>query len=801
MTISKELQVTLRRAAAEAAKRRHEYVTLEHVLYAMLDEPTTMQILRAVGADIAKMRKSLENFFDTHMQKVPEETAYEEPEQTIGFRRVLQRAAMHVHGAGKDTLESGQVLIAMFHERDSHAVHLMERSGITRLDVMSYVSHGVAKDGGGDAMPAGGGDGDEDEDGGSQQSAREQFTVELVAKAALGEIDPLIGRGPELDRTIQVLCRRRKNNPLFVGDPGVGKTAIVEGLALRVHEGRVPEVIKDAKVYSLDMGALLAGTKFRGDFEQRLKNVLRELQDDEHAILFIDEIHTIVGAGATSGGSMDASNILKPALASGKLRCIGSTTHQEYKSSFERDRALARRFQRIDVDEPSLQETIQILKGLRSRYEEFHQVKYTDEALEVAAELAGKHLNERKQPDKSIDVIDEAGAVLKLLPADQRPTHVLPLNIEDVVAKMAKVPVKTVSKSDQDKLASLEKELKAVIFGQDKAIEQLASAIKLQRAGLGHPEKPIGSFLFSGPTGVGKTELARQMAKVLGVELVRFDMSEYSERHTVSRLIGAPPGYVGFDQGGLLTDAIRRTPYAVLILDEIEKAHPDLFNLLLQVMDHATLTDNNGRKTDFRNVIVIMTTNAGARGFSAGSIGFAGLAGKSTKGIDKEAIERTFSPEFRNRLDAIVSFEPLPMAVIERVVDKFVWELGKQIAEKHVVIDLTAPARAWLAGRGFDPVFGARPMGRLIQNEIKKPMAEALLFGELKANGGKVVVEVAAGGEGLALKFEPGPVPAPHEAQAPEPKVEGDAKAENKGETKPEPPAKPSKGKAPVGAN
>jgi ATP-dependent Clp protease ATP-binding subunit ClpA len=746
MTISKELEATLQLAIAEAKRRHHEYLTLEHLLLALCADPAATKILRACGADFTRLTGELETYFTQQLQPNLEEGA--DPKQTPSFWRVLQRAAMHVHGAGKETMDGGNVLVSLFREKESHAVYLLEQQGVSRLDVLRYVAHGVTKveTGRGRAAP----DEDDEELAGGEDDEKERdplatYTVNLVERAKKGGIDPLIGRGRELERMIQVLCRRRKNNPVLVGDPGVGKTAIVEGLALSVHERRVPSILRHATIYSLDMGALLAGTKFRGEFEQRLKGVIKAVQGDKNAILFIDEIHTIVGAGATAGGSMDASNLLKPALASGDLRCIGSTTFPEYKSSFERDRALARRFQKIEVLEPTIDETVQILQGLRGRYEAHHEVKYTDEALRAAAELSAKYVNERFLPDKAIDVVDEAGAAVHLAATRARPEKIDAHEIETVVARMAKIPEKTVSVRDEDALGKLEPALKQVIYGQDKAIETLVAAIKLSRAGLGQDGKPIGSFLFSGPTGVGKTELAKQMAKTLGVEFMRFDMTEYMEKHTVSRLIGAPPGYVGFDQGGLLTDAVRKTPYAVLLLDEIEKAHPDVFNILLQVMDHATLTDNNGRKADFRHVILILTTNAGARELTSKSLGFgaAGIA-PTTASKSKDAIERTFSPEFRNRLDGWIAFESLSRPSILRVVDKLVAEMGVQLEAKKVRLRLSEDARSWLADKGFDPLFGARPMARLIQNEIKKALADKILFGDLK-NGGVVDVLVKDG--------------------------------------------------------
>ena len=726
-------------AIEEAVHRRHEYLTLEHVLLALLRDPIGAKVIRNCGGNIDWLRSELETFLASRIAQLPE-GGEQPPESTPGFQRVLERAALQAQASGRQQIDAGDILAALFQERQSYAVYLLEQQEITRLDVLNYISHGISK------VPQTGGPGQElsapatgDNDDSSQPSRDPlvAFTVNLIARAAEGQIDPLIGRQTEVDRTIQVLCRRRKNNPIYVGDPGVGKTAIAEGLALKIQRGEVPEVLRSAQVYSLDMGALLAGTKYRGEFEQRLKAVIAALIKRKNAILFIDEIHTIVGAGAVSSGSMDASNILKPALASGEMRCIGSTTYPEYKASFERDRALARRFQKIEIGEPTIEETIQILEGLKSYYEEHHGVKYSPESLRAAAELSAKHINDRLLPDKAVDVIDEAGASLKLLDVEARPSTIEPDQIELVVARMAKIPPKTVSVSDKDRLQNLERDLKLVIFGQDHAIERLTRAIKLSRSGLENADKPIGSFLFSGPTGVGKTELAKQLARELGVAFLRFDMSEYMEKHTVSRLIGAPPGYVGFDQGGLLTDAIRKTPYSVVVLDEIEKAHPDLFNILLQIMDHATLTDNNGKKADFRNVILIMTTNAGGRDMSGDNIGFQKGA-KSSKG--KGAIERTFSPEFRNRLDAWIAFEPLTMPIIEKVVDKFIAELGAQLIEKQVTIELTEAGRLWLAKNGFDHLFGARPMARLIQAKIKEPLAEELLFGKLQ-NGGKVVVD------------------------------------------------------------
>jgi ATP-dependent Clp protease ATP-binding subunit ClpA len=738
---TRDLKATLELAANEASQRRHEFLTLEHLLFAMLKDKRGSDVIYHCGGDLDLLRNDLEEFFNDNMGPLPE--GFERhPEPTAAFDRVIERALMQAQASEQVRVDGGNILASLFEEQHSHARYLLEKQGITRFDVLKYISHGISKvDRGSAPMPAGD-DEDEDKERRLARDPLSAFTTNLVARAAQGKIDPLIGRQMELERTIQVLCRRRKNNPLYVGDPGVGKTAIAEGLALKIHQNEVPDVLKEREIYALDMGALLAGTKYRGEFEQRLKDVISELKKKPGVILFIDEIHTVVGAGAVSGGSMDASNILKPALASGEMRCIGSTTYNEYKASFERDRALARRFQVIEISQPSIGDTIQILHGLKTYYEKHHGVKYSEEAVRAAAELSAKHINDRFLPDKAIDVIDEVGAAVKLKPVEERPELITEHEVELVIAKMAKIPPKTVSVSDKERMQNLETDLKSVIYGQDHAISQIVNAIKLSRSGLGHPDKPIGSFLFSGPTGVGKTELAKQLARALGVEFIRFDMSEYMEKHTVSRLIGAPPGYVGFDQGGLMTDAIRKTPYAVMVLDEIEKAHPDLFNILLQVMDHATLTDNNGKKADFRNVIMIMTTNAGARELSGSRVGFnyadsGGVGGTGSKA--KGAIERTFSPEFRNRLDAWIAFEPLNFETIERVVDKFIGELRAQLVEKKVELELTQPARAWLANKGFDKLFGARPMARLIQSKVKEPLANEILFGNLQ-RGGKIVV-------------------------------------------------------------
>jgi ATP-dependent Clp protease ATP-binding subunit ClpA len=738
--ISKELEGTLNIALKEAKQRRHEYVCLEHLLYALLQDKDASGAVINCGGDIDRLRKALEEFFDGQMERLPEGLE-QEPQQTLSFHRILQRAVIHAQSAEKKEINGGNLLIAMFREPDSYAVYLLEEQGITRFDVVNYVSHGISKIATGEEPSTSEEDPGEEERPNQRVNPLTAFAVDLVEKAQQGAIDPLIGRDDEIERTLHVLCRRRKNNPIYVGDPGVGKTALAEGLALKIHHGEVPDALKDAVIYALDMGALLAGTKFRGDFEARLKGVLNALKKRKNAILFIDEIHTIVGAGATSGGSMDASNILKPALASGELKCIGSTTYHDFKSYFERDRALARRFQKIEVPEPSQEEAIKILEGLKPHYEKHHGVHYSASAIRAAVELSAKHINDRYLPDKAIDVIDEVGAAVKLLPPEKRKKTIGPKDIERIVAKIAKIPPRSVSTSDKEQLQNLERDLKLVVFGQDMAIETLASTIKLSRSGLGHPEKPIGCFLFAGPTGVGKTEVAKQLAHTMGIEFIRFDMSEYMEKHTVSRLIGAPPGYVGFDQGGLLTDAINRNPYAVLLFDEIEKAHPDLFNILLQVMDHATLTDNNGKKADFRNIILIMTTNAGAREMSGTPLGF---GERSNAGKGKEAIEKMFSPEFRNRLDATISFNALSRENIERVVDKFIIELDQQLNEKKVFLQLSAKARSWFADRGYDPAFGARPMARLIQREIKRVLADEILFGKLQ-NGGKVDVDESDG--------------------------------------------------------
>ena len=737
--IAQELEVSLHMAFMEARQKRHEFITVEHLLLAMLDNPSAAEVLRACGTNTDELRRGLADFITEH---TPTVTGSEEvdTQPTLGFQRVIQRAILHVQSSGKKEVTGANVLVAIFGEKDSHAVYFLNQQGISRLDVVNFISHGVSKVPEGstarpEAVPEAG-------EEAAPTTALETYTQNLNVQALAGKIDPLIGRALELERVIQTLCRRRKNNPLLVGEAGVGKTAIAEGLARRIVEGVVPDILSDSTVYSLDMGALLAGTKYRGDFEQRLKAVLKQLYENPQAILFIDEIHTLIGAGAASGGTLDASNLLKPALSSGQLKCIGATTYNEYRGIFEKDHALSRRFQKIDVNEPSVEETIEILRGLKSRFEAHHGIKYTASALTTAAELSARYINDRHLPDKAIDVIDEAGAAQRILPKSRQKKIISKREIEEIVAKIARIPSKNVTSDDRDALKNLDRDLKTVVFGQDKAIDSLAAAIKMARSGLGNPQKPIGSFLFSGPTGVGKTEVARQLAYTMGIELIRFDMSEYMERHAVSRLIGAPPGYVGFDQGGLLTEAITKHPYAVLLLDEIEKAHPDVFNVLLQVMDHGTLTDNNGRKADFRNVVIIMTTNAGAESLNKSGIGF--TLGKQT-GDEMADIKRAFTPEFRNRLDAMISFAPLSQEVILRVVDKFLMQLEDQLHEKKVEVTFTDALKAHLGKRGFDPLMGARPMARLIQDEIRRALADELLFGRL-ANGGHVVVDVNESG-------------------------------------------------------
>jgi ATP-dependent Clp protease ATP-binding subunit ClpA len=764
--LSRTLEIALSLAIRDAHRRRHEFLTLEHLLFALCHDDAVVEVLRACGGDVDKLKRTLDTYLEQQVERLPNGVE-SPPQQTLAFQRVLQRAAAHVQSSGKEEIDGRHVLAAIFREPDSQAVFALREQEITRLDVITYISHGIGKvpltPGERDEGEGGEGELGDDEDGAPARDPLSAFTVDLVARAEAGRVDPLIGRARELERTVHVLCRRRKNNPVFVGDPGVGKTALVEGLALAIHEGKVPAPLAEARIYALDMGALLAGTKFRGEFEARLKAVLKALEDRPHAILFIDEIHTVVGAGATHGGSMDASNLLKPALGSGELRCIGATTFQDFKQHFERDRALARRFQKIELMEPSIEETHAILRGLKARYESHHNVSYSDGSLRAAAELAAKHVHDRFLPDKAIDVIDEAGAAsqVKGPRADSdKPRQIRTREIENVVATMARIPPRQVSASDRDRLETLDRDLKLLVFGQDEAVGAVVSAIRLSRAGLTQGDKPVGSFLFAGPTGVGKTELAKQLAAALGVEFLRFDMSEYMEKHTVSRLIGAPPGYVGFDQGGLLTDAIKKTPHAVLLLDEIEKAHPDIFNILLQIMDHSTLTDATGRKSDFRHVVLIMTTNAGAQEMAAAVIGF-GEASNLDKG--KKALEKLFSPEFRNRLDAIVPFAPLTAEAVERVVDKFMAELETQLAARRVTIELTEAARRWFAKHGYDLTFGARPMARLIQDKVKRPLAEDLLFGKLK-DGGRVEVDERDGElvvESWPAKASPAdPVPA-----------------------------------------
>ncbi|HMY97557.1 MAG TPA: ATP-dependent Clp protease ATP-binding subunit ClpA [Pseudomonadales bacterium] len=752
--LSKDLEVSLNLAFQGARNKRHEFMTVEHLLLALLDNDIAIDVLKACGIDLERLRSDLEEFVESTTPLLPEGDKERDTQPTLGFQRVLQRAIFHVQSSGKREVTGANVLVAIFSEQESHAIFLLKQQQVARIDVVNYVAHGIAKvSRHQEQLDPGPAAGDEERSGseGSGQHPLEAFATNLNQQAMQGRIDPLVGREHELQRVVQILARRRKNNPLLVGEAGVGKTAIAEGLAKRIVEGDVPEVIANSVVYSLDLGSLLAGTKYRGDFEKRFKALLAELKKQENAILFVDEIHTIIGAGAASGGVMDASNLLKPILTSGELRCIGSTTFQEYRGIFDKDRALSRRFQKIDVLEPSVDETVQILKGLKSRFEAHHGLRYTAGALQAAAELSARYITDRLLPDKAIDVIDEAGAAQRLKPPSRRKKVIGTPEVEEVVASIARIPPKSVSASDKEVLRNLEGNLKKLVFGQDQAIEALATAIKLSRAGLKSVDKPIGAFLLSGPTGVGKTEVSRQLANILGVQLLRFDMSEYMERHTVSRLIGAPPGYVGFDQGGLLTEAITKNPHCVLLLDEIEKAHPEVFNILLQVMDHGTLTDNNGRRADFRNVILLMTTNAGASEMSRTSIGFT-KQDHSSDGM--EAIRRMFSPEFRNRLDAIIPFAPLSPQVIVSVVDKFLVELQAQLDDKKVFIEVDEAARAWLAEHGYDEKMGARPMHRLIQEQIKKPLAEEVLFGALAANGGEVKVSVDADGQ-LALTFNP----------------------------------------------
>ena len=764
--LSRELEETLRRAMSNAVSCSHEFATLEHLLLALTEDSDALEVLHACNVDIDELVKKLGEFIEIELASIVDPEGNVDVQPTASFQRVIQRAIIHTQSSGREVATGANVLVSIFSERESHAVWFLKSLNMTRLDAVSFISHGAdssiaksqSEDQAGETIG---------EDGKDPLS---QFAVNLIAKAAAGRIDPLIGRSRELDRTIQVLCRRTKNNPLYVGDPGVGKTAIAEGLALRIYEGNVPDVLATAVIYSLDMGQLLAGTRYRGDFEERLKAVMKAVVDDENAILFIDEIHTVIGAGATSGGAMDASNLLKPALQEGTLRCIGSTTYKEYRGHFEKDRALVRRFQKIDVAEPTIPDTIKILNGLKSRYEDHHKVRFTGAALKTAVDLSARYINDRKLPDKAIDVIDEAAAAQNLLPPSRRRQTIGQKEIEATVATMARIPSKHVSRDDKAVLASLETDLKRMVFGQDPAVTALASAIKLSRAGLRDAEKPVGNYLFSGPTGVGKTEVARQLAETLGIKLMRFDMSEYMERHTVSRLIGAPPGYVGFDQGGLLTDAVDQTPHAVLLLDEIEKAHPDLFNILLQVMDHGKLTDNNGKIVDFRNVILIMTTNAGAQELSKSAIGFNRT---HNEGADIEAIEKMFTPEFRNRLDAIIPFAPLGKDVIRLVVDKFIMQLDAQLADRNVEIELSEAAMDWLAERGYDAKYGARPLARVVQEHIKKPLADEMLFGGL-VGGGLVFVDVADDDLTVTVKAPPqkaisggnkrAALPAPHDS-------------------------------------
>jgi ATP-dependent Clp protease ATP-binding subunit ClpA len=769
--LSRNLEKTLHRALAYANERRHEYATLEHLLLALIEDQDAMAVLRACSVDLEKLRRDVSHYVDNELGNLVSNHV-EDAKPTASFQRVLQRAAIHVQSSGREEVTGANVLVAMFAERESNAVYFLQDQEMTRFDAVNYISHGIAKaPGRSETRRAQGAEEEERSNEGGKakrgHDALDAYCVNLNKKARNGKIDPLIGREHEVDRTIQILCRRQKNNPLYVGDPGVGKTAIAEGLARRIVQREVPEVLQNATIYALDMGALLAGTRYRGDFEERLKAVLAELEATQGSVLFIDEIHTVIGAGATSGGAMDASNLLKPALASGNIRCIGSTTYKEYRNYFEKDRALVRRFQKIDVNEPSVEDSVKILRGLKPYYERHHKVRYTSEAIRTAVELSARYIGDRKLPDKAIDVIDEVGAAQMLLPENKRRKTITAKEVEAVVATIARIPPKSVSRDDKEVLKNLDRDLKTMVFGQDPAIEALVAAIKLARAGLREQEKPIGSYLFSGPTGVGKTEVARQLARTLGVELTRFDMSEYMERHTVSRLIGAPPGYVGFDQGGLLTDAIDQHPHQVLLLDEIEKAHPDLFNILLQVMDYGKLTDHNGKTVDFRNVILIMTTNAGAADLAKPAIGF---GSEVRTGDDQEAINRMFTPEFRNRLDAVISFSPLSPQTIGRVVDKFVLQLEEQLADRNVQIVLEDVAREWLAKKGYDKLFGARPLGRVIQENVKKPLAEELLFGKL-TKGGVVKVSVDTATDKLTFTFEEATSPArpatPEEPDAP----------------------------------
>ncbi|MCW3474454.1 ATP-dependent Clp protease ATP-binding subunit ClpA [Limobrevibacterium gyesilva] len=775
--LSRNLEQTLHRALSLANERRHEYATLEHLLLGLTDDSDAATVLRACGVDLDKLRTDLTEFLDKDLAGLATDRPGE-PKPTAGFQRVVQRAAIHVQSSGRDEVTGANVLVALFSERESHAVYFLQTQDMTRLDAVNFISHGIAKAPGrsaqrpvqGSASESGGSEPEREEKPNRRgQDALSNYCVNLNKKAMAGKIDPLIGRESEIERTIQILCRRTKNNPLYVGDPGVGKTAIAEGLAKRIVEGDVPEVLAKSTIFALDMGALLAGTRYRGDFEERLKAVVTELEAQPNAVLFIDEIHTVIGAGATSGGAMDASNLLKPALASGTLRCIGSTTYKEFRNYFEKDRALVRRFQKIDVNEPTLEDAVKILRGLKNNYEKHHKVRYTEEAIRGAVELSARYIHDRKLPDKAIDVIDEVGASRMLQPEHKRRKTVTLRDVEEIVAKIARIPPKSVSADDKETLRNLERDLKSMVFGQDKAIEALSAAIKLSRAGLRELEKPIGNYLFSGPTGVGKTEVARQLASTLGIELIRFDMSEYMERHSVSRLIGAPPGYVGFDQGGMLTDAIDQHPHAVLLLDEIEKAHQDLYNILLQVMDHGKLTDHNGKTVDFRNVILIMTTNAGASDMAKEAIGF---AREGRVGEDDDAIKRMFTPEFRNRLDATIAFSALTPEVVGRVVEKFVMQLEAQLADRNVTIELSSAAKEWLAERGYDRLYGARPLGRVIQEHIKKPLAEELLFGKLTKGG---AVKVTLKDNKLDFEFIEAAVPA-----LPKPDGDGDENGSEK---------------------
>jgi ATP-dependent Clp protease ATP-binding subunit ClpA len=775
--IQRDLQLALTAAQSEARKRRHEYLTLEHLLYVLCFDDTTREVLRNVGVDIDQLKDDLETYLDDEIEPLPESMEVD-PVQTVAFQRVMQRAIMHVRSSGKEEVDGGNVLVATFAETDSHALFFLQKQDVTRLDVVSYISHGISQIENSSGDEEGDDEGDSDSSRGQWERAfgdneddaledpLESYCSDLVERARQGHIDPLIGRQDEIERTIQILCRRRKNNPVFVGEAGVGKTALAEGLARKISEGDVPDVLKDARIYALDMGGLLAGTKFRGQFEQRLKAVINALKEEEDSILFIDEIHTIVGAGATSSGTMDASNILKPALAEGSIRCIGSTTHEEYRKSFERDRALARRFQKIDIVEPTIEETYDILRGLQGYYEDYHTVQYTDDSLRAAADLAAKHMRERSLPDKAIDVIDEVGSRRRVHPERYQDNNISVTDIEEVVSKIARIPDINVEGSEKKRLANLEENIKQNVYGQDEAVESVVQAVKLSRAGLTAPDKPVGSFIFAGPTGVGKTELARQLSNALSIDFIRFDMSEYMERHAVSRLIGAPPGYIGHDKGGLLTEKIRENPHCVLLLDEIEKAHPDIFNVLLQIMDTATLTDNEGREADFRNVVLIMTSNAGADKLTENVVGFG-------RGIDvsrsMKAIESTFSPEFRNRLDDIVVFDTLPEDVVLRIVDKFVDEMEFQLSDRDVQFDLTEAAKKWLAKEGYDEKLGARPLDRVIQEQVKRPIADEILFGALEHGG---VVHVDVEDDELAFEFDPADPPEEDESEGREPAAE-----------------------------